>query len=61
MKIKVNGKEYGLTHDFIMRATFATSDTGDRRRISTCGYISNEITVRRAIRRAFNLEGGTKK
>ena len=51
----VEGIEYTVWDDYAKRGTFARSTmTGLVSRISYGGYISNDLTVRKAIARAFH-------
>ena len=50
----VEGTTYTLWSDFVMRATFAESSaTGEVKPISSSGYITNDLTVRKAIAARF--------
>lgn len=49
----VEGKTYEVWSDFIERATFAKSESGDVKRIHGNGYIHNDRTVRKAIAASF--------
>ncbi len=51
----VQGKNYKYWSDFIERATFAESEDGETKMICGGGYISNDLTVRKAIASSFNL------
>lgn len=53
--VTVAGKEYEVYSDFIMRRTYAVNADGEKKAISGGGYIHNELTVRKAIARAFGL------
>ena len=54
-KTTVQGVEYEVWGDFFARATFAKNVvTGEIKRISSSGYISNDLTVRKAIAVFFN-------
>lgn len=53
----VQGTTYEHYADFIKRGTFArNNETGEVKQISYHGYISNDLTVRKAIASAFNLD-----
>lgn len=53
----VSGRTYMVWSDFIMRATYAQDlGTMEMRRIHGNGYISNELTIRKAIANAFKLD-----
>lgn len=50
----VNGHTYEFYGDFIRRGTMARSvETGEIKQISFSGYVSNDLTVRKAIASAF--------
>lgn len=51
----VGGKEYKVWSDFIARGTFAEAEDGTVKQISWSGYISNDLTVRKAIAVQFKL------
>lgn len=52
--ITVEGIAYEVRGDFIERGTFATNmETGEIKQLSYSGYISNDLTVRKAIANAF--------
>jgi hypothetical protein len=52
----VGGQTFETYSDFSKRGTFArNTETGEVRQISWSGYIRNDLTVRKAIARAFNL------
>ena len=53
---RVNGRLFMVWSDFRMRATYA-QDLGSlsTRTLSRNGYISNELTVRKAIARAYGM------
>lgn len=52
----VNGKKFTHWADYIDRATWAKDEeTGEEKKISSSGYISNDLTVRKAIASAFHL------
>ena len=52
----VAGKEYKVWSDFIARGTFAENEAGEVKQISFNGYIKNDLTVRKAIQSAFQLD-----
>ena len=52
---QVAGKQYKVWSDFIARATFAEDENGVVKQISGSGYITNDLTVRKAIAYAFGL------
>ena len=50
----VNKNEYEVWGDFIMRGTMARNvKTGETKQISFSGYVSNDLTIRKAIASAF--------
>lgn len=49
----VAGKTYKVWSDFIQRATFAENEDGEAKKICDGGYISNDLTIRKAISYAF--------
>lgn len=49
----VQGKQYKIYDDFIKRCTLAEDENGTIKPISASGYISNDLTVRKAIARHF--------
>ena len=52
----VNGKKFTYWADYIDRATWAKDEeTGEEKKISSSGYISNDLTVRKAIASVFHL------
>lgn len=52
----VNGIRFEHWADFIMRGTFAkNTETGEVKQISGSGYISKDLTVRKAIANCFRL------
>ena len=56
MKITtVQGRTYKYYSDFIARGTFAEAEDGTVKQISWSGYITNDLTVRKAISNAFGL------
>lgn len=55
-KHTVQGKTYEVWSDFNTRATYARSEDGDTRRICGSGYISNDLTVRKAIACRYGLK-----
>lgn len=52
----VQGQTYKVWSDFIARATFAENEDGEIKMIRACGYISNDLTVRKAIASTFKLK-----
>lgn len=53
--VKCNGKFYKVWSDFIARGTFAEDENGKINQISFSGYISRDLTVRKAIALHFGL------
>lgn len=52
----VNGSTFEVWSDFIARGTFAKNiETGEQKQICGGGYISKDLTVRKAIAAAFRL------
>ena len=51
----IKGKQYKVWSDFIVRATFAQDENGQVKMIKSGGYLSNDLSVRKAIALAFNL------
>lgn len=51
----VNGKEFKVWGDFIKRGTMAEDENGVVKQISYSGYVSNDLTVRKAIALTFGL------
>ena len=52
----VAGKYFVVWADYIQRGTFARDDdTGEVKQISSGGYISRDLTVRKEIARRFGL------
>ena len=49
----VAGKTYKVWSDFIQRATYAQNEDGITKRIYGGGYITKDLTVRKAICYAF--------
>lgn len=54
-KHTVQGKTYEVWSDFNQRATYAKSENGIVKRIHGNGYISNELTIRKAIASRYGL------
>ncbi len=52
---QVAGKQYKVWSDFIARATFAENEEGTVKKLSSSGYIHNDLTVRKAIALMFDL------
>lgn len=52
----VNGIQFEVWSDYIYRGTFAmNSETGETKVIRSSGYITNELTIRKAIANVFSL------
>lgn len=49
----VEGKTYKYYSDFIYRGTFAEDEEGNRKLIKSSGYISKDLTARKAIAIVF--------
>ena len=52
---QVNGHRFTVWGDYMARATFAEDEAGTVKRIYGGGYLSNELTIRKAIATAFQL------
>lgn len=51
----VQGKTYKVWSDFIMRATYAEDENGTVKAIRCNGYLSNDLSIRKAIALVFHL------
>lgn len=51
----VAGQTFTVWSDYIKRGTYAASASGEVKRICGGGYISNDLTVRKAIAASFGL------
>ena len=51
----VNGKEYKVWSDYRTRKTYAEDDNGEIKAIRSNGYLSNELSIRKAIAIYFRL------
>lgn len=52
----VNKINFEVWSDFIKRGTFAkNAETGEVKQISSSGYVSNDLTTRKAIAIVFHL------
>lgn len=52
----VNGTVFAVWSDFTARATFAeNTETGEVKAISSSGYLSSDLSIRKAIARRFGL------
>ena len=49
----VEGKTYRYWSDFIMRGTYAEDEDGNRKRIKGSGYLTKDLTARKAIALVF--------
>lgn len=54
-EVVVGGKSYKVWSDFIMRSTYAESESGEVKKIKDSGYLSNELSIRKAIAIFFGL------
>lgn len=52
----VNGETYIVWDNYKLCGTFAKNEVGEVKRIKSNGYISNDLTVRKAIAASFNLK-----
>jgi hypothetical protein len=52
----VQGKTYKVWADYIMRCMYAQNEAGETKRIHGSGYLSNDLTIRKAIRYAYGLD-----
>lgn len=52
---QVNGQTFEYWADFIQRGMFAKAEDGTVKMIHGSGYISNDLTVRKAIACTFGL------
>lgn len=46
---QVQGKQYKVWSDFIMRATYAESEDGEVKCLRGSGYLHNDLTIRKEI------------
>jgi len=54
---KVDGRTFMVWSDFVMRATYAQEiGSMEMRRIHGGGYLSNELSIRKAIANTFGLK-----
>ncbi len=53
--ITVGSKVYKVWSDFIMRSTYAENENGEIKCIKSSGYLSNELSIRKAIAIVFGL------
>ena len=54
-KTTVHGKTYEVWSDFNAKAAFAKDEDGNVKKLCGSGYISNDLTIRKAIAWAFKL------
>lgn len=52
----VQGETYTVWENYRFRGTFAQNEAGEIGQIKSNGYISNDLTVRKAIAAVFNLK-----
>lgn len=52
----VKGETYTVWDDYKMRCTMAQNEDGETKRIRCGGYLGNDLSVRKAIARAFGLD-----
>lgn len=52
----VAGETYIVWDNFMMRGTFAQNKAGEIKQIKFRGYVSKDLSVRKAIQAAFNLD-----
>lgn len=55
MKTTVNGKKYEVWGDFILRAMVARNEDGEEKIIRRGGYLTNDLSIRKAIASSFGL------
>ena len=53
--ITVNGKTYRVWADYIIRGMCAEDENGNIKKIHGNGYLSNELSIRKAIAASFGL------
>ena len=51
----VAGKTYKVWSDFIQRATYAENENGETKKICGGSYLSNDLSIRKAISYAFQI------
>ena len=51
----VGGQIYKVWSDFILRGTYAEDEAGNVQRIYGGGYLSNDLSIRKAIANKFGL------
>ena len=52
---KVMGKQYEVWGDFILRAMVARNEDGEEKIIRRSGYLTNDLSIRKAIVDSFGL------
>ena len=52
----VQGKQYTVWSDFIKRGSFAENEAGEVKQIKFNGYLSNDLSIRKAIAYTFALD-----
>lgn len=52
----VQGETYTVWDNYMKRGTFAQNEAGEVKQIKHSGYITNDLTVRKAIAASFNLK-----
>lgn len=52
----VQGRQYSVWSDYIMRATYAEDENGVAKCIKGSGYLSNDLSIRKAIASAYGLK-----
>lgn len=52
----VKGETYIVWDNFAARSTYAQNESGEAKVIKSHGYISNDLSVRKAIASAFGLD-----
>ena len=54
--VTVNGKTYRVWADYIIRGMCAEDENGKNKKIHGNGYLSNELSIRKAIAACFGLQ-----
>lgn len=54
-KTMVQGKNYEVWGDFILRAMVAKNEDGEEKIIRRGGYLTNDLSIRKAIASSFGL------
>lgn len=52
----VQGETYIVWDNYKLCGTFAQNETGEVKQIKSSGYLSNDLSVRKAIAASFNLK-----